>query len=159
MISTTKLNKSCVLQLREEKKKTGQDGFEAVILEAVDEIFSSFGDSSKKAIYFQLEKTFKIKKTQIPLKIEDFAHAIEQIFGAGAKFIELRIIETLHRKTPNFVYFPKMDDELFTEYVTGLHRFHSHERQEQLAEKTSFTPTLTKQPLFSLTLFQSLSMI
>jgi hypothetical protein len=142
MISTTKLNKSCVLQLREEKKKTGQDGFEAVILEAVDEIFSSFGDSSKKAIYFQLEKTFKIKKTQIPLKIEDFAHAIEQIFGAGAKFIELRIIETLHRKTPNFVYFPKMDDVLFTEYVTGLHRFFIATNGKSNLQKKRVSPRL-----------------
>jgi len=92
-------------------------------LKAVDEIFSSFGHSGKQAIYFQLENTFKIKKHEIPLKIEDFANAIEQIFGIGAKFIELKIIETLHEKTQHFKYFPKEEDLMFTEYVTSLRRF------------------------------------
>ena len=93
------------------------------MVEAVDEIFSSFGRLCKQAIYFQLDHTFKIKKHEIPFKIEEFADAIEQIFGVGAKFIELKIIETLHEKTPNFMYSPTEEALVFTEYVASLRRF------------------------------------
>ncbi len=75
--------------------------------EAVDESLSSLGNFSKQAIYFHLENAFKIKKQEIPCKIEDFADAIEQLFGVGAKLIELRIIEALHERTQDFVYLPK----------------------------------------------------
>jgi hypothetical protein len=121
-INTMNLNTPCELQLRE-KKKTCEGKFEMIIREAVDEIISSLGHSAKQTIYFQLKHTFKIKKQDIPFKIEDFANALEQIFGAGAKFIELRIIETLHEKIPNFMYSPKIEDLVFVEYVASLRCF------------------------------------
>ena len=118
------LNTSCTLQLRRKKRKSCEGSFEAIMIEAVDEVFSSFGHSCKQALYFQLENTFKIKKQEIPLKIEDFANAIEQIFGIGAKIIEMKIIEVLHEKTQGFMYFPKKEDLMFTEYVASLRRFY-----------------------------------
>jgi hypothetical protein len=120
---TTNLNRTCELQLRERKKNSCEGSFDAIMIEAVDEIFSSFGHSCKQALYFQLENTFKIKKQEIPLKIEDFANAIEQIFGIGAKFIEMKIIEMLHKKTQGFMYFPKKEDLVFTEYAASLRSF------------------------------------
>lgn len=123
MINTINLNTPCIIQLREKKKKSCEGKFETIIVEAVDEIFSSFGRLCKQAIYFQLENAFKIKKHEIPFKIEEFANAIKQIFGVGAKFIELKIIETLHEKTPNFMYSPQIEDLVFTEYVASLRRF------------------------------------
>jgi hypothetical protein len=119
---TTDLNTPCTLQLRE--KKSCEGIFEAIIIEAVDESFSSFGHSFKQTIYFQLENTYKIKKQEVPLKIEDFANAVEQIFGIGAKFIEMKIIEVLHEKIHDFMYFPKKEDLVFTEYVASLRRFY-----------------------------------
>ena len=110
-----------MLQLRE--KKTCEGKFEEIMQKSVDEIFSSFGRSCKQALYFQLEKAFNIKKQEISLKTADFANAIEKIFGLGAKFIELRIIEKLHEKTPNFMYSPEKKDLVFTEYVANLRRF------------------------------------
>ena len=94
-----------------------------VLLETVDEMFSSFGSSCKRAIYFHLRDTFKIKKQEIPLRIEDFANALEQLLGDGAKFIELRIIAELHKKTPNFVYTPPRGDLVFAEYLANLRHF------------------------------------
>jgi hypothetical protein len=122
-IRTITLNKPCTQRLREKKKKSCEGNFEAIIIETVDKIFSSFGPSCKQAIYFQLENTYKIKKQEIPLKIEDFADAIEQIFGIGAKFIEMKIIEVLHENAQDFMYFPKKEDLVFTEYVASLRRF------------------------------------
>ena len=123
MINTINLNTPCVLQLRKKKKSMCEGTFEAVMLEAVDEIFSSFGRSCKHAIYFQLDHIFKIKKYDIPFKIEEFADALEQFFRIGAKFIELKIIEKLHKKIPNFIYSPKMGDLVFADYVASLRRF------------------------------------
>ena len=113
-----------MLRLREKKKKSCKGSFDAIIMATVDEIFSSFGHSCKQALYFQLENAFKIKKQEILLKIEDFADAMEQIFGIGAKIIEAKIIEMLHKKTQDFTYFPKTEDLVFTEYMASLRRFY-----------------------------------
>jgi len=92
--------------------------FKKLLLEAVDEGLSSLGDSAKRAIYFYLEKTFKIKKQEIPNKIDEFTNAIEKIFGHGAKLIEIQIMKHLYEKVGNdFEYFPEKNDLLFTEYV------------------------------------------
>ena len=92
--------------------------FEKLLLEAVDEGLSSLGDSPKQAIYFYLERSFKIKKMDIPSKIDEFANAIEKIFGHGAKHLEIQIMKRLYEKIGHtFKYFPENDDLLFTEYV------------------------------------------
>ena len=94
-----------------------------VLLETIDDVFSSLGSSCKQVIYFHLEKNFAIKKKEIPLKIEDFANALEQLFGDGARFIELKIIATLHKRTPNFTHTPASGDLVFADYLTSLRRF------------------------------------
>ena len=94
--------------------------FEKLLLEALDETLSSLGDSSKEAIYFHLEKTFSINKQDIPYKIEEFANAIEKIFGSGARLLEIKIMKRLYEKVgPVFKYFPERDDIVFTEYVAA----------------------------------------
>jgi len=96
--------------------------FKKLLLEAVDEALSSLGDSSKQAIYFYLEETFKINRQNIPNKIEEFTNAIEKIFGQGAKILELQIIKHLYEKVGrDFEYFPEKDDLLFTEYVEAVY--------------------------------------
>lgn len=123
MTKTPRLRTTCTLQLRKKKHKLRENSFETALIEAVDEGFSLFGHSSKQAIYFHLENTFKIKKQEIPCKIEEFADAIEQIFGAGAKVIEIRIIEALHKRIQGFVHFPKKGELVFTEYIANLRAF------------------------------------
>ena len=96
-------------------------GFKKLLLEAVDEGLSSLGNSSKQAIYFHLEKTFKIKKQDIPNRIEEFTNAIEKIFGHGAKILEIQIMKLLYEKVGHdFEYFPEKDELLFTEYVSAI---------------------------------------
>ena len=102
----------------QEESLTCNRDFEEILLEAVDEALSSLGDSPKQAIYFYLEKTFKIKKVEIPNKIDEFANAIENLFGQGAKHLEIQIMKRLYKKVGhNFEYFPEKDDLLFTEYI------------------------------------------
>jgi len=93
--------------------------FEKLLLEAVDDGLSSLGDSAKYAIYFHLEKTFNINKQNIPSKIEEFADAIEKIFGFGAKPLEVLIMRRLYEKVGGAVEYPKHKDLVFAEYVAA----------------------------------------
>jgi nitrogenase molybdenum-iron protein alpha/beta subunit len=72
--------------------------FESLLLEAVDEGLSSLGESSKQAIYYHLEKSFNIKKQEIPTNVKVFARALGKIFGPGADFIETLIVTRLDEK-------------------------------------------------------------
>jgi hypothetical protein len=99
-------------------------GFKRLLLEAVDEGLSSLGDSPKQTIYFSLEKTFSIKKQDIPNKIEEFTNAIEKIFGYGANLLEIQIIKHLYKKVGHdFRYFPEKDGLSFTEYVEAASHY------------------------------------
>jgi hypothetical protein len=70
--------------------------FDNLLLEAIDEAFSSLGETVKVAIYFHLENTFEINKSDIPSKIASFSDALEKIFGAGAKHLEILFMKNLH---------------------------------------------------------------
>jgi hypothetical protein len=123
MTNATKRNTTCTLQLSRKKQKPTKEEFKVAIIETIDEIFSSFSNLDKQKIYFHLENSFKIKKQEIPCKIEDFADAIEQMFGVGAKLIEIRIIEALHKRIPDFMFSPKKGAVIFKEYVANLRAF------------------------------------
>lgn len=93
--------------------------FDRFLLEAVDEGLSSIGESSKQAIYFYLEKTFKIKRDEIPYKIEDFVGAIEKIFGLGANFLEILIMKRLYEKAGGCFKWRRSQGFTFIEYVAA----------------------------------------
>ena len=97
------------------------DGFNLIMLEAVDEALSFLGESAKRAFYYHLEEKFKIRREEIPIKIDDFTEAIEEIFGMGAKIIEMQIMKVLYKKVGrNFKYVPKEKDLLFTAYLKAV---------------------------------------
>lgn len=97
--------------------------FKKLLLEAVDATLSPLGDSSKQAIYFHLEKNFTIKKQDIPNKIEEFTNAIEEIFGDGAKILEIEMIKHLYMKGgSSFEYSPAKDELLFVEYIDAVRK-------------------------------------
>lgn len=94
--------------------------FETAFACAVDDLLSSLGESAKQAIYGHLKNAHGISKEDIPCKIETFANAIEETFGAVAKVMEIKIIEKLHSEYADFHYSPKTGELNFVEYVTGL---------------------------------------
>jgi hypothetical protein len=51
---------------------------EKLPVEAIDESFSSLGESPKQAILFHLENTFQIKKQKIPNRIDSFDNALKK---------------------------------------------------------------------------------
>jgi hypothetical protein len=120
----------CMLEIQTSENKfalnnpdSSKNNFENVLIETVDGCLSSMGDSCREAIYFHLKSTFGIEKQEISYKIEDFANALEEIFGAGARLIEIKIINALHQRVKEFKYFPNQGDIAFTEYVVALRRF------------------------------------
>jgi len=102
------------------EKSLPKDDFDKLLIEAVDEGLASLGESPKQAIYFHLEKNFKIQKREIPSKIETFVDAFEKIFGSpGASFLEVQIMRRLHEKLGRTVQLRGSKDFTFTEYITA----------------------------------------
>ena len=102
-------------------KSRGNLDFKKLVLEAVDEGLSLLGECSKQALFSYLDSTFKIKKQDIPEKIEEFTNAIERIFGNGAKLLEIEILRQLCKKVEhNFEYTSKRNDSFFIDYVEAV---------------------------------------
>jgi hypothetical protein len=108
--------------------------FEKLLLEAVDEGLSSLGDSSKEAIYFHLDKSFNVKREQIPSKIETFTAAIENIFGMGANFLEIVIMKQLYRKVGGTLMCNETARLAFEEYVATAKRTFQEKRKTETTE-------------------------
>lgn len=96
--------------------------FEKLMLEAVDEGLSALGESSRQAIYFHLDKSFDIKREQIPDRLNAFAQAIENIFGAGAGCLEVLIMRKIHEKIGGVVEWDESKGFSFIEYVSVAKR-------------------------------------
>jgi hypothetical protein len=124
---------------QEAKKKTMS--FEEDLLEAIDEGLSLLGESAKQAVYFHLEKTFKMNRLDVPYRIEEFIDAVEKIFGSGAKILEIQIMKCLFKKVGyKFKHYPKQKNLTFTEYIVavklGKNNYrNSREKQPKLNRK------------------------
>ena len=106
-------------KIREQKNNVD---FKRQLQEAIDEGFSMLGESAKKAIYFHLEKTYRINRQDIPVRIEEFINAIEQLFGTGAKILEIQIMKCLFKKF-NFKLTNYAEKKFtFKEYIAALKR-------------------------------------
>jgi len=96
-------NQSTVPRLREESFSVEiavgtEHFFYKVLFEAVEETFSSLGEFVEEKIFCTLEKSFGIRRSEIPYRIEDFSDALEKIFGLGARRLEISVIKCLHKK-------------------------------------------------------------
>ena len=95
--------------------------FEEFLLDAVDDGLSLLGESGKQVVYYHLEKNFKIKRQDIPFKIEEFTDAIERIFGIGAKILEIKIMQCLFKRGGyTFRTYPKQPNLTFIDYITTI---------------------------------------
>lgn len=95
-----------------------ESDFENLLLLAVDQALSSLGESSKQAIYFYLDKNFSIEKQEIPAKIEPFKEALEEVFGAGASFLEVLIMKRLYETIGGNFQWKESAEFTFSEYVS-----------------------------------------
>ncbi|MEM0217111.1 MAG: hypothetical protein QXT06_05980 [Candidatus Bathyarchaeia archaeon] len=91
--------------------------FDTLLLKALDKTLNSLGQSVKDAIYYHLENTFKIPKETIPKRIDEFAEAIEKIFGIGARFLEMLIIKNLYEEIGESIEWKEGETFTFKNYL------------------------------------------
>jgi hypothetical protein len=92
--------------------------FNNALLKAIDESFSWIGETEKRTIYFYLAAKYNINKNDIPNRIEDFTKAIEDIFGMGAKILEIKIMKNLFTKIGYSLQYLDTEEGLeFTKYI------------------------------------------
>jgi hypothetical protein len=72
--------------------------FDKLLLEAIDESFTSLGEVISAKIYLFLEQDFGIKKQEISENLEEFSGALKLIFGLGAMHLEIMIMKAFHKK-------------------------------------------------------------
>ena len=106
-------------QLRKSRAK-----FDSILLESIDQALFALGESAKTAVYFHLTTKFAISEQNIPDRIDDFSEAIDQIFGRGARQLEILIMKILNQKIDYTYYWdgPKwlIPDLTFAKYVRML---------------------------------------
>ena len=69
-----------------------------VLLEAVDEGLLVPGEIVRAAIYERLERSYQIKRGEIPEKLETFHRALQDLLGGGGKVMEMLIVRNLYRR-------------------------------------------------------------
>jgi hypothetical protein len=110
-----------VYGLKKPKTEVKNMSFDKILLEAIDEAFFLLGESLKAEIYYYLEKTYNIKKQDIPNKIEKFTETIEKLLGSGAKIVEVRIMKILYKKAGcELTHYKQQKDLEFTEYIAAI---------------------------------------
>ena len=92
--------------------------FEKIFIEAVDEGLDVLGESGRQMIFFHLEKSYSIKRREIPKKPEAFATGLEKIFGAGASVLEKLIVKSLYSKLG--LKYEDKEERPFADYVKDV---------------------------------------
>jgi len=97
-------------------------GFGSVLLDAVDFAFSELSGSNGQAFYLHLKSSFGISRETIPVDVEAFVDALEQVFGPGALIVEAQIMQALHRRVPDFRFSSK-DGLSFVSYLVNCRSY------------------------------------
>ncbi len=79
------------------KSEPSTQNVDLLMLRSIDETFSLLGEAAKSKLYFHLENTFGIKKTEILFHTEEFYSALERIFGASAGQLETLLLRKLQQ--------------------------------------------------------------
>jgi hypothetical protein len=86
-----------------------------ILLEAVDEGLLVPGEIVRTAIYERLERSYQLKRGEIPEKLETFHLALEDLLGKSAKVMERLIAKSLYRRLK--LNFTQHDDWTLVDYV------------------------------------------
>jgi hypothetical protein len=101
-----------------------QGSFDQMLTDAVDDAFSILGNQAKAILCNYLKENRGITLQKLSTQIEEFAVAVEQIFGESARLLEIKIIHNLHNMVPSFSYMAENDETLsFVGYVEALRLF------------------------------------
>ncbi len=91
--------------------------FDKLLLESIDETLLSLGEAPRKSIYAHLERTYNVTKGQIPDDMEHFQLALEKIFGIGARYLEILVMQNLYAKIQKPLLIEKVEQIEFVTYI------------------------------------------
>ncbi len=98
-----------------------REEFVSVLNEALDEaLTNTLGNSAKHVILFHLEKKYRIRREEIPRRLNEFVSGLEGILGVGARVIERNVLERLFEKCG--LEFEEKADFGFSDYVEYARR-------------------------------------
>jgi hypothetical protein len=102
-------------------QKRNKQSFNEILLSAIDESLSALGENIKTAVFFHLETTYHLKKEQIPSNLEELSDALEQIFGVGARYLEVLFMQQVYLKIKENVNWVEPElafsEVKFTDYI------------------------------------------
>jgi hypothetical protein len=126
---------------------TESTAFDKLLLSAIDEALNSLGTSVGQAVYFHIENEYSMNRKQIAENLQAFQGALEEIFGVGARFIEVLIIKNLHAMTGTSLFMKKSELE-FIKYIEAAKQ--SYLRTVSTQEAVGSRPrTLSFLPMFT----------
>ncbi len=96
--------------------------FEEVLLEAIDDAFSTLGNSAMRSTYYHLEKRFKIPRDDIPRRLQVFKDGLARIFGPGSRFLEILIMKKLHERVGCSFEWHESKPFAFVDYIAAVKR-------------------------------------
>ena len=82
---------------------------------AVDEALLVPGEIVKTAIYERVERSYQLRRGEIPEKLETFHRALRDLLGEGGKVMEMLIVRNLYRRLG--LSFEKHDGRTLVDYV------------------------------------------
>ncbi len=80
-------------------KPTQSTQNDALTYQSIDESLSILGEASKSAIYYHLEHSYGMKKTDIVGRSEEFYSFLESIFGSAAAPLQTLLFKRANQKT------------------------------------------------------------
>jgi len=115
-----------------------QKDFKRVLIEAVDNGLLAFGDSPRSAIYFHLERSLKLRREEIPEKVERFLEGLENIFGPGSRVVEKVIVRDLYSRLG--LEFEEKRNFEFQDYVRQALKQLKRDMSRRKREKRKLSP-------------------
>lgn len=77
---------------------SGSAALQEVLLQAIDDALLVPGEIVPVAIYDRIERSYQIRREEIPEKLELFHKALQQLLGVGARVMEKSISKNLYRR-------------------------------------------------------------
>ncbi|MGB9024301.1 MAG: hypothetical protein WCC94_12830 [Candidatus Bathyarchaeia archaeon] len=73
-------------------------GLKEVLLHAIDDGLAVPGEIVRTAIYDRIERSYQLRREEIPEKLETFHRGLQELLGAAAKVMEKLIAKNLYRR-------------------------------------------------------------
>ena len=84
-----------------------------------------YGSTTKQVVFWELEKSYKVRENEILMQPEKFVRCLRQIFGPGSKTVEKVIIEEIKSS-------PRYSDVNDSDLIVVLKQIRAHFQRLQV---------------------------